>query len=416
MMTSRKRYSQAVMDRRDFILGAGASVGVGFISWPSHAQPDTDPQLKGYLRTNWSRDPFAYGTYSHIAKGSGRREHRQLAKPLMNRLFFAGEAANPNRNSSVHAALETGRSVAQTLLELDYETIGIIGAGIAGIVAAHALDQAGRTVRVIEARDRIGGRIHTDYSSGVACDLGASWLHGANGNPLTEVTNAMGQVVTNDSWVARDKGRKLEDADLPGWIDEISQFDNMAGTSAASLNHWAYLFADDYQGDQIVFPGGYSQIFDQFEGNYDVELNQVVETVDYDENRVQLTSNSDQFEFDAVIVTVPLGVLKAGDITFNPALPRDKQRAIENLGMGTLDKIYLQFDEVFWDKEPHMLITPFTDYEPGYYNSWLNLYALFGEPLLLVFNGGPAALALSSENDETVVQGALSTIRRAYGY
>lgn len=75
-----------------------------------------------------------------------------------------------------------------------------------------------------------------------------------------------------------------------------------------------------------------------------------------------------------------------------------------------------QFDEVFWDKEPHLLITPFTDYEPGYYNDWLNLYALFGESLLLVFNGGPAALALSSESDETLVQGALSTIRRAYGY
>ncbi|MEM9217226.1 MAG: FAD-dependent oxidoreductase [Cyanobacteria bacterium P01_F01_bin.150] len=100
------------MTRRNFMLGAGAAVGAGLVPWPSHAQPENGPQLKGYLRTNWSRDPFAYGTYSHIAKGARRRDHWHLAQPLMDRLFFAGEAANPDRNSSVHAALETGRSVA----------------------------------------------------------------------------------------------------------------------------------------------------------------------------------------------------------------------------------------------------------------------------------------------------------------
>ncbi|MEM9274516.1 MAG: FAD-dependent oxidoreductase [Cyanobacteria bacterium P01_F01_bin.143] len=406
------------MNRRDFILGTGAAVGAVFLPWPSHAQPKTGPQLKGYLRTNWSQDPFAYGTYSYIAKGSRRRDHKNLAKPLMNRLFFAGEATNPDRNSTVHAALETGRSVAKALLEYDYENIGIIGAGIAGIVAAHNLSKAGRKVQVIEARDRIGGRIHTDYSLGVACDLGASWLHGSEGNPLTEVTNAAGmrKVVTNESWVARDRGQKLEDEDLPDWVEEISYVNNVAGTSADSINQWAYALSNDYEGDELVFPDGYTKIFEYFQGNYEVVLNEIVKTVDYDENGVQLTSGSGQSEFDAVIVTVPLGVLKAGDITFNPTLPHDKQRAIERLGMGTLDKVYLQFDEVFWDKEPHMLVTPFTDYEPGYYNDWLNLYAIFGEPLLVVFNGGPAALALSTESDEKVVQGALSTIHRAYGY
>ena len=406
------------MNRRNFMLGDGAAIGASFIPWPSHAQSETGPQLKGYLRTNWSQDPFSYGTYSHIAKGARRRDHWHLAQPLMNRLFFAGEAANPDRNSSVHAALETGRSVAQALLTYDYENIGIIGAGISGIVAAHALSEAGRTVRVIEARDRIGGRIHTDYSSGVACDLGASWLHGPMGNPLTDITDAAGmrKVVTNDTWIARDRGRTLDDKELPSWMNEISEYDNRAGTSADSINQWAYVFSNDYKGDDLIFPDGYGQIFEPFQGNYDMILNDIVQTIHYDENGVQLTSSSGQSSFDAVVVTVPLGVLKSGDITFNPALPKNKQQAIARLGMGTLDKIYLQFDQVFWDEAPHSILTPFTDYEPGYYNNWINLYALFGEPFLLVFNGGPAALALSSESDETVVQGALNTIRRAYGY
>ena len=93
-------------------------------------------------------------------------------------------------------------------------------------MAAHSLSQAGRKVSVIEARDRIGGRIHTDYSSGFPCELGASWLHRADGNPLTEVTDDAGmrKVVTNESWIARDQGRKLKNSELPDWIDDISNF------------------------------------------------------------------------------------------------------------------------------------------------------------------------------------------------
>jgi len=87
---------------------------------------------------------------------------------------------------------------------------------------------------------------------------------------------------------------------------------------------------------------------------------------------------------------------------------------LTRLGYGTLDKIYLQFDEVFWDADVQNIVTPFTDYPRGHYNSWMNLYPVTGEPVLICFNGGPAAYALSSETDETVVGQALSTILNAY--
>ena len=117
-----------------------------------------------------------------------------------------------------------------------------------------------------------------------------------------------------------------------------------------------------------------------------------------------------------MIVTVPLGVLKAGSIAFTPSLPGRTQRAIDVLGYGTLDKIYLQFDEVFWDEEPHNIITPFNGFEPGYFNSWVNLYPTMGTPVLLCFNGGPAALTLSSKPDEAVIKNAQKTILTAYGF
>ena len=372
----------------------------------------------GYRRTNWSRDPFSFGSYSYIAKGARRRDHARLSRPVDDKLYFAGEAANPERNSSVHAALESGRWVAEAVLKQGHQRIGVIGAGISGLSAAQILDTAGREVQVIEGRDRIGGRLHTDMSQGFTADMGASWLHGADGNPLTEVTDQLGMrkaVFSNDSYIVRGRGRALSESETPNWLDEIAAYDNRAGTDRASMNEWAYVFADDYGGDEILFPDGYSQILDAFQGGYEVRLGEVVTAVDYTGAQVHVTAQGVEQDFDAVIVTVPLGVLKAGSIAFAPALPQETQSAIDRLGFGTLDKMYLQFDRVFWDADAHNILTPFTDFEPGYYNNWVNLYAAFGKPVLLGFNGGPAALALSSEPDETVVGNFERTILQAYG-
>ena len=68
----------------------------------------------------------------------------------------------------------------------------VIGAGISGLVAARILADTGFPVRVLEARERLGGRIWTDHSLGVPCDLGASWIHGAKKNPLTKWCQSLG--------------------------------------------------------------------------------------------------------------------------------------------------------------------------------------------------------------------------------
>ncbi|CAI7653045.1 unnamed protein product, partial [Penicillium discolor] len=67
----------------------------------------------------------------------------------------------------------------------------VVGAGVAGLTAARLLRDAGRTVVVLEARDRIGGRVHTDRSDGTL-DLGASWIHGIDGSSVAAAAEAFG--------------------------------------------------------------------------------------------------------------------------------------------------------------------------------------------------------------------------------
>ena len=94
------------------------------------------------------------------------------------------------------------------------QTVLVIGAGMAGLAAAANLKKRGFTVVVLEARNRIGGRMRTDRSLGCAVDLGASWVHGINGNPLVELATASGATLARtrfEQMLPFDKdGTKLE--------------------------------------------------------------------------------------------------------------------------------------------------------------------------------------------------------------
>jgi monoamine oxidase len=73
--------------------------------------------------------------------------------------------------------------------------IVVIGAGISGITAARELKALGYDVSIVEARDRIGGRIHTivtpELKDGCGIDIGAAFIHGIKGNPITNICNAL---------------------------------------------------------------------------------------------------------------------------------------------------------------------------------------------------------------------------------
>ncbi|MEO0543671.1 MAG: FAD-dependent oxidoreductase [Pseudomonadota bacterium] len=405
-----------MINRRQILASAAALGATGFLPVTSYPSERLSP--RGYIRTNWSKDPFSYGSYSFIAKGAHKRQTRDLARPVGKRLFFAGEATHPDYNSTVHAAYESGLIAAELVETTGAQSVGIIGAGMSGLTAAKFLADLGRDVTVVEARDRIGGRIWTDNSLGAALDLGASWIHGIDGNPVKAIADELGIKTkeTGNSFVMRGTdGRDMSDEAGPPWLEEVTEVQQSAGAGSNEINGRAYWIDLDYGGMDVVFQQGYGQVFEHHAGQYDIEFRRIVKRVIMlDESVAVVDSEQQETRFDALIITVPLGALKRGTIDFTPPLPSRKQAAIDALGYGLLDKFYLRFDRVFWDADKTWIITPENGLPPGQFNQWLNFYPLIEEPILLAFNGAKPAKDLAELDDQELIKRALDTLSSAY--
>jgi monoamine oxidase len=118
---------------------------------------------------------------------------------------------------------------------------------------------------------------------------------------------------------------------------------------------------------------------------------------------VQL-AGGDELVADAVIVTVPLGVLQAGSIELSPPLPAQVADAIDRLGMGLLDKYWFRFDEPFWSDDSLM----WTRVRPADapFAEWFNLLPVTGAPVLLALLGGPTGREWEGRSDDEVLVAA----------
>lgn len=343
------------------------------------------------------------------------------------------------------------------------ETVIIIGAGMAGLAAGRALTRRGARVTLLEARDRPGGRIHTSRVwPDAPVDLGASWIHGVQGNPLTALARACGAatVVTRQDnaglyiapelaaigvtglgapWAAGlveralARARQAEaDMSLAAAIDRISPPDERTPVRAAQLEHYlagayeqeyaggahalsAWWTGEDavFGGEDVLFPRGYDQLTGYLARGLDIRLNAMAAQVRWGGPGVEVVLVSGQaLRADRVIVTVPLGVLKAGGLRFTPELPQDKQAAIVRLGMGLLNKLFLRFEAAFWPAgmDWHECMKR----EPGRWSQWVSL-ARAGAPVLMGFTGGDAARAIEPQEDRAILADALATLRDMFG-
>lgn len=369
------------------------------------------------LVTRWRADPYARGAYSYLARGATPLDRVALGQPSDDRkLFFAGEACDRDNPATVHGALLSGRRAAQEILQQTVSSVLIIGAGAAGLAAAQALYRAGLQVKVLEARDRIGGRVWSDHSFGAAMDLGASWIHGVTGNPLTELADAamLPRVATDyDSYRARDAGGQIvRDKDFPERFENIVSIEHEYGANVADLSPEADSEYVEFGGEDAVFTRGYGELLESLIGEVDIRLNKVVEEVDTRGEKGRVSTATEQFTADVVLVTLPLGVLKTNSVRFEPPLNQRRQAAIASLGMGLLNKVCLKFDHVFWDRDVELM--GYIGEPLGYFAEWFNMVQVTGEPILIGFNAANEADLLEQRTDAQIISEALAVLRRMY--
>ena len=354
----------------------------------------------------------------------------------------------------------------------DIDTL-VVGAGIAGLTAARLLQGAGQRVIVLEARDHVGGRVFTDRSDGYVTDRGASWIHGIADSPVAAAAAAFGMPTVEftvggyqpDSRPIAHyspAGIRLTGAEAARYVADIHAVDAaLAGIIAASSADASYrdvteaalaevsadqgwegdraqrvreylehrseeqygawigdlaahgLDDDQVDGDEVVFPEGYGALASGLAKGLDVRLAHVVSRVVWDADGVTVDTSHGTFTARDVVVTVPVGVLQSDAFTIDPPLPEPVAGALSRLTMNAFEKVFLRFDEAFWDEGVYAIRQQGP--ESVWWHSWYDLTPLHDAPTLLTFAAGPAAVATRDWTDAEVVASIMVQLRRLYG-
>ncbi|MGI9253763.1 MAG: flavin monoamine oxidase family protein [Thermomicrobiales bacterium] len=354
----------------------------------------------------------------------------------------------------------------------------VVGSGVSGLKAARDLVSAGYAVTMLEGNTRVGGRTWTRDSSselgvGVRVDMGASWIHGTQpANPIWNIAVAQGwrtlatnwndvalyyqsggQVrlvpgnVENQSWklyrsvlksARKAANRRNTDQSLQAAFDAEIRRRGVSGLELQLVRHYLNTEIEhDYAGaatdlsvwwwdndkylggsNEAVVADGYIQLVNLLRGGLNIRTGAVVKRVEHTASGVTVTlAGGERLSASACVVTVPLGVLKAGAgamaaLTFAPILPSNQRGAISRLHMGALNKCYLRYPTKFWGSGQVM---NYAAQKTGYWAEWLDFSRMTGQNILLAFNAGQYGIDIEKKSDAQIASEAHGVLRGIYG-
>nr|XP_009502823.1 PREDICTED: lysine-specific histone demethylase 1B isoform X2 [Phalacrocorax carbo] len=269
----------------------------------------------------------------------------------------------------------------QYLLPKEYhnKSVIIVGAGSAGLAAARQLHNFGIKVIVLEAKDRIGGRVWDDKTfKGVTVGRGAQIVNGCVNNPMA----LMCEQVSARSWDHNE-------------------------------------FFAQFAGDHTLLTVGYSTVIEKLAEGLDIRLNLPVQSIDYSGEEVQVTTaDGTVWTTQKVLVTVPLALLQKNAIQFNPPLPEKKIKAINSLGAGVIEKIALQFPYRFWDSKiqgaDFFGHVPPNSSQRGLFSVFYDMDPEGKQSILMSVVTGDAVTTIKNLDDKQVLQQCMTVLRELF--
>jgi monoamine oxidase len=326
----------------------------------------------------------------------------------------------------------------------DYD-VAVIGAGAAGLAAGRELEARGKRFVILEARERIGGRLHTDESLGAPFDAGGLFIHWAERNPWREMAAKLGvatieeprgelRLFENGAPISESERRKRRGGF--GRLDRYLEADDMPDVSVAervapggaellqaaggamrmSLGEEpervsALDYARLWSGDDLIVPLGYGTLARRYGDGLPIKLGAAVTAIRWGGPGVEIDTAAGTVRAERAIVTVPVGVLKAGAIAFAPALPAETLAALDGLAMGALAKIALRFNGARFGLTPHTdlfnIVGPRALFD---FDCWSH-----DRDLIVAYCGGDHAREVIGQGEAGSVETALAALEAVVG-
>jgi monoamine oxidase len=376
-----------------------------------------------------------------------RLSARLAASPYIARVTSRSPITRRSFVAAASASLALPHIVrAQPVSDVD---VLIVGGGAAGLAAARECQRLGKSFILLEARDRIGGRVFTDLSLGQPFDAGARYIHWAERNPWAGVARNLGIAASPDisspagfRLYAHGKpvpeadrslrrqafaalSRLLDDdpANVPdvSLIEEVAARDTVLAEAAGGLARMALgeeperVSARDYarlwSGNDLVVPGGYGALVQAYGAGLPVRLSTPVSVIRWDGQAISAETRDGTIRANAAIITVPPPVLATGAIRFIPDLPAETRDALAGLGAGALTKIGMKFDGARFDVPAESDVFEIEDAGATFdFECWT-----FGRDLVIANFGGDHARRVTADGDAAAIAAALDAFERVVG-